>query len=297
VDSRGLPVRGLSPADFRLTLGGRHLPLESAFWVAAGSQPDPPPGATLPDAPEPGRLIVFFFQKDLHASRAPGLLRLLEEAGRLLGRLPEEDRVAVLSFDSHLKLWSDFTRDRARLRAVLERSILFEERPRAVHGDGRGMLAHFDFDAARKAAATETALLVLGQALRELPGPKSLAFFGWGMGRWTPGVGVMLEADYGPARQALIESRTSVFTLDVTNADYHTLEVGLQQVAEDTGGFYARTHLFTAQALRRLEGALAGHYLLGFEAPDLPPGEHRLRIEVRDATVLSVPTYRLQPRS
>ena len=36
----------------------------------------------------------------------------------------------------------------------------------------------------------------------------------------------------------------TVFALDITNADYHTLEVGLEQVAEDTGGFYAKTHLF-----------------------------------------------------
>lgn len=89
-----------------------------------------------------------------------------------------------------------------------------------------------------------------------------------------------------------------MFTLDVTNADYHSLEVGLEQVAEDTGGFYAKTHLFSTQALRRLEGALAGHYVLVLEAPRLEPGPHALRIRLvgRDGSVLAPPTWeRRQP--
>jgi hypothetical protein len=84
-----------------------------------------------------------------------------------------------------------------------------------------------------------------------------------------------------------------VFTLDVTDADYHSLEVGLEQVSYDTGGFYAKTHLFQAQALRRLEGALAGHYVLVLEAPRLPPGPHRLRVRLRgrEGTVLAPPAW------
>jgi hypothetical protein len=139
---------------------------------------------------------------------------------------------------------------------------------------------------------------VLAEALQDVPGSKSLVFFGWGLGRFSS-TGVHMERDYGPARRALIESRTSVFTLDVTNADYHSLEVGLEQVAEDTGGFYAKTHLFSTQALRRLEGALAGHYVLVLEAPRLAPGPHALRVRLvgRDGSVLTRPTWeRRDPR-
>jgi hypothetical protein len=129
--------------------------------------------------------------------------------------------------------------------------------------------------------------------MKELPGSKSLVLFGWGMGRWSPGIGVFLERDYGPARQALIEGRVTVFALDVTNADYHTLEVGLEQVAEDTGGFYAKTHLFPGQALARLERALAGHYVLTFARPPLPRGEHDIDVGLvgRKGTVLARRSY------
>ena len=84
-----------------------------------------------------------------------------------------------------------------------------------------------------------------------------------------------------------------MFALDITNADYHTLEVGLEQVAEDTGGFYAKTHLFAGQALTRLERALSGHYVLTFARPALPRGEHEIDVGLvgRKGTVLARRSY------
>lgn len=56
--------------------------------------------------------------------------------------------------------------------------------------------------AASRAATPETALLVLAEALKDVPGSKSLVFFGWGLGRFSS-TGVHMERDYGPARRAL----------------------------------------------------------------------------------------------
>lgn len=295
VDSRGQPVLHLRPEHVEVTLAGRAAVVESVFWVEGAEPPLPEEAAeagVAPAAPA-GRLVVFFFQKDLERSRIGGLMQMTREAASLLEGLAPEDRVAVLSFDSHLKLWVDFTRDRDAARHALEHSILFGSRPavpRSFHPPALG--PSFDRVAARRAATPETALLVLGEALKDVPGAKSLVFFGWGLGRFSS-TGVHLERDYEPARRALLEARTSVFTLDVTNADYHSLEVGLEQVSYDTGGFYAKTHLFQAQARRRLEGALAGHYVLVLEAPRLPPGRHRLRIRLtgREGTVLAPPSW------
>src|SRR4029077_20279805 len=137
-------------------------------------------------------------------------------------------------------------------------SLFFGKFPSGQSADPPSLAENFDFDAARRAAEPETALLLIGRALQPLRGPKSLVFFGWGMGRLS-GNQVFFDSDYGPARQGLLEERGTVFTLDVTDADSHTLEVGLEQVAADTGGFYAKTHLFPTLAMARLEGALAGH--------------------------------------
>ena len=297
VDGRGRPVLGLRAHDFRLKVGGRAVTIDSATWVAEDEPPDPEVAAAAlaagaPSAPR-GRLIVFFFQKDLDSSRVMGFLQMLGRAREMLDDLGEEDRVAVVSFDSHLRLWSDFTADRQRLRHVLDRSVLFEPRLVAKVEPAPSLLEHVDRAEARQAASPESALLLIGEALEEVPGPKSLVLFGWGMGTWSPGVGVFLDRDYGPARRALVHARVTVFALDITNADYHTLEVGLEQVAEDTGGFYAKTHLFPGQALTRLGRALSGHYVLTFARPPLPRGEHEIEIGLvgKKGTVLARRSY------
>jgi VWFA-related protein len=293
VDDAGRPIAGLGPADFRLKVDGKVVPLESAYWVAAAArepEPEAPPeGATtegfvvMPEPvegePAPGRLIVFFFQKDFDESRLAGLLRMQKTALSVVDDLAPGDRVAVVTYDSYLKLRLDFTSDREALRYVIGHAILLGEARYISPGPPPSLAEHFDRARAKKAASPETALLVLADALKELPGPKTLVFVGWGMGRFDARSGsVTLDHDYGPARRTLLEARVTVFCLDVTQADYHSLEIGLQQVAEDTGGFYARTHLFPDAAMRRLEGALAGHYVLTFEKPRLRPGTHAIEV-------------------
>ncbi len=297
VDGAGRPILGLTARDFRVKVDGREVALQSTAWVQEDAPPDPEATAAavasgLPPPPR-GRRVVFFFQKDFESSRIAGFLQMLRRAREMLDAFGAEDRVAVVSYDSHLKVWTDFTADRARLRHVLDRSILFERHPVLDAGPSPSLAEHLDPDSARRAATPESALLVLGEALKALPGSKSLVLFGWGMGTWSPGVGVFLDADYGPARRALVEGRVTVFALDVTRADYHTLEAGLQQVAVDTGGFYARTHLFPGQAIARLENALAGHYVLTFARPPLPRREHALDIDLvgRKGRVMARPSY------
>jgi VWFA-related protein len=298
VDSRGQPVRGLGREDFRVEVDGHPVAIEWAQWVA-GEQPyaeglTPPAAADVqaPPAPE-GRLIVFFFQKDLESSRIGGLLRMQREALKLAQGLEPQDRVAVASFDSHLKLWLDFTRNREALEHALTRSIMFESRPHPTPEPYPSLLTHYDAEEGRRAANAETGLLVLGRAMGELPGAKSLVLFGWGLGRMQGRSGVQAEPEYGPAVEALYAARTTVFALDVTEADYHSLEVGLEKVAEDTGGFYAKTHLFPAQAMSRLTGALSGHYVVAFERPDVRPGAHPLRVRLvgHKGEVLARSTY------
>jgi hypothetical protein len=66
----------------------------------------------------------------------------------------------------------------------------------------------------------------------------------------------------------------------VTKADYHSLEAGLQLVSEQTGGFFARTHLFPDLAMRNLAGALAGYYVLFVEKPTTAVGTHDIAVEL-----------------
>ena len=291
VDGVGNPVLGLGADDFRVKIDGKPARVESALWVG-GTEPEvdweplapsPVPGAA-PPAPL-GRLIVFLFQKDLgseDSSRITGLMRMLAESARFLETLTPDDRVAILSFDYHLKIWIDFTNDRERLRHVLERGILME-RPPAVPQEGASisLIERLDPEQGRRTYRIEEALRLIGEALEPLPGSKSVVLFGYGFGRLRfLSADVMMENGYSAARNALQSARASVFSVDVTNADYHSLEGGLQLVAQETGGFFVKTNLFPQQAIRRLAGALAGSYVLFVEKPPTRQGTHRIDVQL-----------------
>lgn len=279
-----LPVLGLAADDFKVTTDGASVRVESAEWVpetvpfAAGPTPAEAAASGVPAA-QPGRLLVFLFQTDYSPGRGPGLVRMSLRADRFLDELEHGDQVAVVSFDSHLRLRSDFTRDRAASRRAIQAAIRFGQDSPIPPGPPPSLAAAFDAGAAKDAASLESGLVVLARALGAIPGPKSIVLFGWGIGRFSR-EGVRLPDDYVRARHLLVAARTTVYALDVTEADFHSLEVGLQAAAADTGGLYARTHLFPEIAMTKLSSALAGHYELTFEAP---LGTREIRVEVEGA--------------
>jgi hypothetical protein len=153
--------------------------------------------------------------------------------------------------------------------------------------------SHLHADVLKGAKSSEEALLILGNAMRPIPGPKSLVLFGWGLGRFSGGRVWMLPV-YAAARQALESARVSVFSLDFTQADYHSLEVGLGKVSDDTGGFYAKTWHFPDIAIDRLQKTLTGHYELEVRKPEtLVRGVHMIEVDVdrRGAEVMARTTY------
>jgi hypothetical protein len=265
-DGLGQPLVDLTRADFAVRIGGKPARVESATWATGalrGGEPRPAPAETPGGAAAAsieGRLVLFLVQKDLEPSRIVGLMRLLADARPFFTAFTPRDRVAVVSFG---------------------------EPSTVVPGAGPSLVAALEPRQADRAATMEAALTLLGRALEPLPGAKSVIVVGHGFGRLGSS-GVTLAPDYEAARQSLRAARASVFCLDVTQADYHSLEAGLQQVADDTGGFFERTHLFPARALDRLAGVLAGHYVLMVERPPLRKGRHRVVVSVprRGATVL-----------
>ena len=301
LDPRGRELRGLRPEDLRVKIDGKPARVESLDWISetalhgprSSPAPLPPGKEAAPPAEVPGRQIVFLFQKDFfEPGRLKGLIHMKEYAADFAERLTPRDRAAVLVFDSHLRLHLDFTSDRRRLREALRFALLRREPAEVESGSGPSLGRLLDRTAARNAATTEKGLEVLGQALEKLPGPKSLVFFCWGLGSLQGG-NFQMDPDYGPARRALERSRTAVFALDISYANYHSLEVGLQQVAADTGGFYARTYDSPVVAMDRLSGALSGHYVLALERPAGSRGSHKIAVDLfaRKGTVLARSTY------
>jgi hypothetical protein len=97
--------------------------------------------------------------------------------------------------------------------------------------------------------------------------------------------------DYKPAVRALSAAHASVFVLDVTSADYHSLEVGLEGVAEATGGLYFKTFRLPGLATKTLARTISGYYVLTLDQGSLADVEGRVRVDLREksGTVLARP--------
>ncbi len=300
VDRKHEPLRGLGHDDFRVSVGGKPVTLDSVSWQGGEDREKIADrllaGEDVHDiAPPPPRLIVLFYQIADDRSRLVGHVRMALNMDGFIDSLNLEDRVAVVAFGSQLRVLLDFTDDREALAEAIKVTSIGTDiqQPRRIGWPS--LVEKVDWRAAAKAMRPESGLLVTANALETIPGPKTLLLIGWGLGHLSRGA-IVEDNDYQPARRALARSHTTVFTLDVTDADSHSLEVGLQQIADDTGGTYSKTHEFPRIALDLIEQALIGHYELSFARPDLPDGVYPVKVELtkQRADVLSQDSLELR---
>ena len=295
IGDEGEPVAGLAPDDFEVRIGGEPVDVESALWLGA-EEPDaadeldlaplPSTDLTAVLAPRDRRqLVVFFVQKSLEADRALGLLRLLQDSDRLLAGVGPDDRVAVVSFEHHFKLWLDFTADLERAREVLAWDVMHEDPPALEPQAGPSIVAGIGQAEGRDIPHVEDALRRLGEVLEPMPGSKSVVLIGYGFDHGF--------TRYDRALDALDAARAAVFSLDVTQADYHTFEHALRDVSHHTGGLFLTTFHHRRRAIERVANAVTGRYVLFTRAPDLEPGSHDIEVELRhgEGRVLARSTY------
>jgi VWFA-related protein len=299
--SNGEPIPYLTASDFQLTVDGIPVPVESADWVPADTPeitPLPPeariheagePAETADSPYPPGRLLILFFQTSFEPSRLVGFVRMAIQAHRFVKSLLPTDRVAVLSFDSHLKLRQDFTNDRAKIDAAIDESIRTGVPPDPDPEASPSLAQHFDFYSAKRTVTPERSLLLIARAVQSIPGAKSLLFFGWGLGTigGLAGPNPNEQREYFAAMRRLAAARINIFALDVSDADYHTLETSLRVVSDETGGLYVKTHIFPKIAMDRVRHAISGRYVLVFKTPDGPRGFHSIKVDLfgRDGQV------------
>ncbi|MCP4657834.1 MAG: hypothetical protein GY856_20700 [bacterium] len=285
VDKKGNPLLGLKPEDFRVSASSGEVPVTAADWVS--SDPAHRDEVLIAKLAEAGvqlepteKLVVFFVQSAMQAVRIRGHLRTLPHVQELVGVLQPNDRAAVVSFDSHLKLWQDFTRRHDDVSGAIERAIGFGAKPQLQRSGELSLAEHFDFRAAKHAGTPEEALDVLGQALTSIAGEKTMIYLGWGLGRYGRG-GVGMSLNYTAALRTLEAARTTVFVLDVTDAGSHSLEVGLKNIAAQTGGTYDRTNQFTEQVTMRLARTISGYYVLMLDTSQMADPNEPVRTELR----------------
>ncbi|MFA6957521.1 MAG: hypothetical protein WC538_16740 [Thermoanaerobaculia bacterium] len=291
----GAPIEDVRPSQIEAFIDDLPARVEAVEWVAEDEEEPEPPKRSFGDpaprlsafdfAPK-GRRIVLFFQTDFQRERIRGHIRMAAHAKEFIRTLKPEDLIAVVSYDSKLKLWQDFTNDVDELDRAIDRTKQIAEVEWRDMGVHPSLAASLDPAEAADAATVEMGLRRVGEALQDIDGRKTLLMFGYGIGVYA-GKGIVSFPGYAEARLALETARTSVFVLDVSDADWHTLEGGLDMIAEDTGGFYLKTHQFAARAMKEVGRAISGHYEIVLIKPVEHRGTHsvRLRVKIRGAEV------------
>ena len=286
LDRGGAPILGLDPGDLVARVGKTELPIVGLDWYAADAlrelgieadrSEEPVPGGD-----PPGRSVVLFVQNDFVASRISGHLKLLPMLQELVSSLGPRDRVAVFSYFLELKFWQDFTSDLGAVTQVLEEIVKPGATPvQTLPSERYSLFESFDFERARRAAEPETGLRVVADALEALPGEKDVIFVGYGLGEWV-GSRISIR-DRDELMRSLFDARATVFVLDVTQADYHTLGTSIMAVAAETGGTYASSFLFPELAMTRLRSQLSGHYMIAIDRGASPEAQGRLKLSLRE---------------
>ena len=273
----GSPVLGLGPEDFKVKIGGERAEVRSVLWIpstaeAAKEATDHPSSPHHPVEPE-GRLIVALFQVDpmLRMSRTLGLVRMTPRVSKFVSGLGPDDQVAVLVFDSHLEVLSDFTDDHEVIADALHVQKLLRRRPAGVEPTSPSFTDHFDFEEATGAASMADALELIGEALQPIPGTKLLVLFGYSLHDISENQTIR-DDDYRSAMRALSKARTSVFSLGGGSS--------MRLIAEDTGGFFIETSLFPDMAMKKLVRVISSFYELEIIPPPDLGDEYTIKVSV-----------------
>jgi hypothetical protein len=288
-DSYGNAIEDLGPDDFTVMVGRLPAHVEGADWIAQGLRAIEKEVASRADDEESAaetsptsRSIVLFVQTDFsrNSDRVAGQMRFNYIADDIIDLFGPDDRVAVLSHDSHLKFRRDFTRDHRSLRKAVRESLFIDypaSPPLSTDGPSIGPL--LDRKEMKRAANAESALLVIARALHEIEGPRMIILAGWGVGELQGRAGVQLEPEWQDAVEIL--RRDDVPVIALNHGLGAQLSAGLMAIASATGGFYAGLQTFASQSVVRIKGALAGHYALTLRIDDLlKPGRYPLVVRV-----------------
>lgn len=299
------PVPGLGPEDFHVVVGTREVPVYSVDWVSSDAPAAAVPADGMPGAPQgttpegtaaarpapAGKRIVLFVEAARNALRTRGYMVLRPQLRKLLDALPPGDSIAVVSFDSHLELWQDFTHDRDAVYEAIARAMYFDGRS-ITEGSGEpaSLAANLDFAAARRTTTHAAALTATAAALERLAGEKVILYLGYSFS-WRRLDGWRMDNELDRVLQALHRAGASLFVLDgkihvdstsfydeFQNANlFHDLFAAL---AEQGGGAYLDSR--SLPYLDNFAGVLSGHYVLSFDLATLPEtGAFEIRLRDR----------------
>lgn len=309
-DAKGNQILGLTKDDFIVKENGVAQEVESVDYLTNRTLVD----TREENAPfqvektnEP-RYFIFFFDKPQEVGVLFDQVTRAREAARdfVKNEMKPNDYVAVVGHDMRLKVYSDFTTDKKALDAALNDATKFgngllpdrapADGPSILRSVGRAMLVN-------KTGTVYEALDVLGDSVRSIRARKNLVLFSPGIADINETIrnGTILDRSqyFDPALQSLNAANVSVYAvqlqqpIDPAVSTTPAIHQRLNELADSTGGRYFQFNTNFKPAVKSVEKANAGYYLVSYRAKKArgEKGFQKVDVQVKN------PEFRVNARS
>ncbi len=288
-DANGNVVIGLGPEDFRVKDQGEFVDLTSASFYSNRRFVSSSQAAARTESDNrivaSDRVFVLFFHDDRAAN--PGLFtRPTMDAMRFYSAWVREDLlpndyVAVVSYDSQLKIWQDFTKNKEDIERALANVLKGGKDPGTAwpsripdNPEGPSLRSNLPTGKDLKKASRKiyNGLQLIADATSNIQGRKNLLFLSWGFGETTAYGGYYPDPRYYPSMiQSLNDSNVAVYSIDLvsTTRQGSLLDRGINQslslLSDDTGGRYYYFFDTFAEPLKHVNEENNGYYKLSIE--------------------------------
>jgi VWFA-related protein len=285
-DGQGNVIVGLGPDDFVVKEDGKPVDLTGVTFysnrrLVESSQAVAQKGIRVDQVPEDRYFILFFEDQKAVAQEAPRLLSQQMEAakrakGWVDGELLPNDWVAVVSYDTKLKVQQDFTHDKRALVRGIDDAIKAKDPegnyPSRISSEGPSLLKGMPKGKElRKATGSiYDALQVISEATGTIRGRKNLMIFTYGLPGRTDNFGQFVpdKVNFQPTVEALNANNVAAYMVDITPpGTEHTLSDALNNMASETGGRYFFNVTNFSTPLDQISQENSGYYLLSYQSP------------------------------
>jgi VWFA-related protein len=304
-DSKGNQILGLTEQDFVVTEDGKAQPLDSVDYYTTRRLLN----VSEERAPfkveriREQRYFVIFFDKPFGTDLFDKLAQARQAAERFVDReVGANDYVAVTGHDVRLKVYSDFTNDKTRLKRAIRDAAVFSKGLTRSDKSATGPSIMREIDSAAMMGGTGTVyegITELARALRPIRGRKDLILFSAGI--VEPGEevrdGFILNRSrfYQPMLDALNDANVTVYAANLLLAEAEPVfHQTLEMMSRDTGGEYRRHNVSFNPIFEQVSKAASGYYMLSYRTnkPAGTKGFQKVEVSVKDH-----PEFRVKARS
>jgi len=183
----------------------------------------------------------------------------------------EQDKVAIVGYDIRLKIYSDFTSDRAALVEAINEALSFSngisKKPENMVENG--ILENMDMkQMIDRTGRIYDGIRILADALDPLPARKVMILFSPGIGEASSFSRQIPENDkiwFDPMMESIQKANVTVYPMHLLrNVRYHAAESNLVQMAQETGGEYYRQATSFEMPMQIVENENNGYYMLSY---------------------------------